>query len=119
MPVDLQVGMQAALHQNSRSAKFDGLTDLLVNGFEVEDVSLFRLWALQWPIKSTKSAVLGAVVGVINVAINDVGGHAFRMKPTAHRIGFHPDADQIIGMKQVKRLLFGQSHGPSRGQMQL
>ncbi len=111
MPVNFQVGMQAALHQHSGSAQFDSLTNLFVNGFEIEDVSLFGLGPFQRTIEGAESAVFGAVVGVINVAINDVGGHAFGMKLAAQGVGFHADANQIIGMKKVESLLLGQGHG--------
>ena len=41
VPVDLQIGMQAALHQHAGAAQFDGLPNLVVDGVELEDVSLF------------------------------------------------------------------------------
>jgi hypothetical protein len=46
VPVNLQIGMQAALHQHARAAEFDGLANLLVDGVEIEDVAFFRRRAL-------------------------------------------------------------------------
>ncbi len=92
VPVDFQIGMQSTLHQHARPAQFDGLANLVVNGLEIEDVSLFSLRPLQWSIKSAEGAVLGAVVRVINIAVNDVRDHALRMEPATHRIGLHADA---------------------------
>jgi hypothetical protein len=45
-PVDLQVGMDAALHQHAGAAHLQGLGDLLVDLFEFEDVALFGLGPL-------------------------------------------------------------------------
>src|SRR5208283_4868460 len=102
MPVDLQVGMQAALHQHSRAAHFDSLTNLLVDGFKIEDVSFFGFRAFQRTIEGTEGAVFGAEVGVIKVAINDVSGYAFGVERAAQRVRFHADADQVVGTKQVE-----------------
>ena len=45
-PVDLQVGMNAALHQHARPAHLHRLGDLLVDVLEVQDVALVRRAAL-------------------------------------------------------------------------
>ena len=42
VPIDLEVGMQAALHQHARAAQFDRLADLVVDRFELEDVAFLR-----------------------------------------------------------------------------
>ena len=39
-PVDLQIGMNAALHQHARAAHLERLGDLLVDLLEVENVAL-------------------------------------------------------------------------------
>ena len=41
-PVDLQIGMKAALHQHAGAAHLLGLGDLVVDRLEVEDVALAR-----------------------------------------------------------------------------
>src|SRR6476469_8592491 len=38
VPINLEVRMEAALHQYARSAKLDGLMNLVVNSLEIEDV---------------------------------------------------------------------------------
>src|SRR5437870_9298510 len=101
VPVNFQIGMQAALHQNSGAAEFDGFANLVVDRFEIEDVSLFSFGSLQWTIKRAERAVFGAEVRVINVAIDDVGDHALGMQFTAHGVSFHADADKVIGAKQI------------------
>src|SRR5438132_13289557 len=114
VPVNFQIGMQAALHQHACAAKFDGFANLVVDRFEIEDVSLFSFGPLQWTIKRAESAVFGAEVRVINVAIDDVGDHALGMQLAAQGVGFHTDADQIIGAKQIDSLCFGKGHSATK-----
>ena len=66
----------------------------------------FACGPFQRTIKRAEGAVLGAEVGVIDVAVDDVGDHAFGMQLAAHRVGFHADADQVVGLKHLQRLLF-------------
>ena len=42
VPVDLEIGMQASLHEHAGAAEFDGLANLFVDGVEVENVAFFR-----------------------------------------------------------------------------
>ena len=53
-PVDLQLRMDATLHQNARPAHLFRLANLVVDLVELEDVSLGRKLALQRPIKCAK-----------------------------------------------------------------
>src|SRR5438105_1505901 len=99
--------MQATLHQHTSSAELDGFTNLFVNCVEVKDVSLFRLWPFQRAVKRAERAVLGAEIRVINVAVNDVGDHAFGMKLAADGIGFHSDTDEVVRLIKFKRLGVG------------
>ena len=114
VPLDLQIGMQAALQQHAGAAQLDRLAHLVVNGVEVEDVSLLRQLALERAIEGAEGAVLGAEVGVVDVAVDDVGDHAVGMQAAAHRVGFHPDADQVIGAIHLERFSFGQGHRTSQ-----
>jgi len=114
VPLDLQIGMQATLHQNSGAAEFDGFANLVVDRFQIEDVPLFGFGSFQWTIKRAECAVLGAEVRVINVAIDDVSDHALGMQFTAHGVSFHADADQVIGAKQIYSLCFGEGHSATK-----
>src|SRR5437870_4560320 len=114
VPPDLQIGMQAALHQHACAAKFDGFANLVVDRFEIEDVPLFSFGSLQWTIKRAERAVFGAEVRVINVAIDDVGDHALGMQFAPDGVGFHADADQVIGAKQIYSLCFGEGHSATK-----
>src|SRR4051812_31091868 len=92
-PVNLEVRMQAALHQDPGATDFDRLADLFKNGVEIQDVALSGKLALQRTIEGAEGAVLGAEIGVINVAVNDIGDHVLRMELAAKRVGFHTNAD--------------------------
>src|SRR5262250_2380770 len=107
MPIDLQVWMQAALHQHASATQFNGLTDFVVDSLETENVSLFGLGSLQRTIKRAKRAVLGAEIRVIDVAVDDVGGNTLRVQSASHCVGFHANADEIVGTVEVKGLSRG------------
>ena len=107
VPIDLEIGMQATLHQHSGTAKFDSLFYFVVNGIEVEDIALFGFRPFQRPVKGAKGTVFGAKVRVVNVAIDNVCNHTFRVQLAALRVGFHAQSDQVIGSEQLKRFLFG------------
>ena len=102
--------MQAALHQDAGAAQFNSFPDLFVDGLEIQDVALFGLGAFEWAVEGAEGAVLGAVVRVIDVAVDDVGDHAFRMQAAAQGVCFHADADEVVGAKQIEGLCFGQGH---------
>src|SRR6266705_937929 len=114
VPVNFQIGMQAALHQHACPAKFYRLANLVVDGFKIEDVPLFSFGSLQWTIKRAERAVFGAEVRVINVAIDDVGDHALGMQFAPDGVGLHADANQIIGTKQIDSLCFGKGHSATK-----
>ena len=107
VPLDLQVRMQAALHEHAGAAEFHRLADLVVDRFEFEDVSFFRRRPLQRPVKRAEGAVLGTEIRIVNIAVNDVGDHALGMQLAAHAVRFHADADQVIGTEHLDGLLLG------------
>ncbi len=109
-PIDLQVWVDAALHQHTCSAHLQRLGDLLVDLFELEDVAFGGLGSLQRPIEGAEGAVLGAEVGVVDVAIDDVADHALGVKAAADSIGLKAQADEVRGVEVIECLLAGQSH---------
>src|ERR1700722_3229063 len=102
--------MQTALHQYSGASEFDGLADLFVDGIELEDVALFRCRPFQGTVEGAEGAVLGTKIRVVNIAVDDVGDRTFGMKPAPDRVGFHSDADQVIGLEHLQGLLFRERH---------
>ena len=99
--IDLEVRVKAALHEDSRAAQRESFIDLLEDRLERLDVSFGRTHR---PVEGAKRAVLRANIGVVDVAVNDVGDHAFRMEPLAHGVSLEADAEQIIGLQHVESL---------------
>ena len=111
VPFDLQVRMQTALHQHAGAADLDRLADLLVDGLEIVDVTFGAAGPFRG-VEGAEGAVLGAEIGVVDVAVDDVGGHALGMELATDRIGLHADADEVVGLEEVEGLGFGQCHAP-------
>ena len=118
VPINLEVWMEAALHQYARPAKLDGLMNLVVNSLEIEDVALFRFRSLEWTIEGTEGAVLSAVVCVVNFAVDDLGDDSVRMELTADRVSFHADANQVVGLEHIDCLLLSEGHAESQNPSQ-
>src|SRR6266853_576133 len=110
VPVDLEIWMQPALHQHASPAEFDCLANLFIDSVEVEDVAFLRGWPFQRTIKRTEGAIFGAEIGVVNIAVDDVGYGAFGMYFAAEGVGLHANPDEIIGLKHLQSLLFSQGH---------
>src|SRR5579872_1083251 len=102
--------MQAALEQHAGAAELEHLLDLFVNFFERQDIALF---VSNGAVKRAKRTIFGAKIGVIDVAIDLVGGHARVVLLHAEGVRLHPDPEQIVGFEHLDGLLFRQSHnGP-------
>src|ERR1700722_12790837 len=109
-PFDLEIGVQAALHKHAGAAHLHGFGNFLVNRFEVENVTFAGELTFKRPIKSTKTAILGAKICIVDVAVNDVGNYALGMQLAPKRIGFHPQADEVIGAEIIESLSPGNGH---------
>ena len=110
IPLQLQLRMQAALHEHPGAAQFYRLPDFFVNGFKIEHITLGTAGALHRRIKRAEGAVFSAEIGVINVAVNDVSDHTFRMNLAAESIRLHAGPDKIVRPKQLQGLMFSERH---------
>ncbi len=75
IPLDAQLRMQAALHQDARAAQVDGLLNLFEDDFLRMDVAF---GVAHGPVEGAEAAIFGAEIGVVDVAVDDVADHAFR-----------------------------------------
>src|ERR1035437_4066425 len=102
--------MDAALHQHARSTHLLRLCDLFVDLLKIQNVTLVRRGPFQRPVECAEGAVLRAEIGVVDVAVDDVGDHALGMKAATYGVGLKAQADQVGGVEIVERLLAGQRH---------
>ena len=94
----LRSGMQAALHQDAGAAQVDGFLNLAEDGFVRQDVAF---GVAHRAVERAEAAVFGAEIGVVDVAVDDVADHAFRMQLAADGVGGHADADQVVALEHV------------------
>ena len=114
-PVDFEIGMKAALHEDAGAAHLQGFGDLLVDFFEREDVALVgagNVFAFfgERAVEGAEGAVLGAEVGVVDVAIDDVGDDALGVEAAADGVGLEAQPDEVRGVEVIEGLLAGQRH---------
>src|ERR1700722_16668174 len=98
VPLDFQLGVQTALHQDACAAQVDRLLDFVEDHFLGMNVPF---GVPHGPVERAEAAVFSAEIGVINVAIDDIADDAMRMKLAAHGIGRRADADQVVALKQI------------------
>ena len=91
-PLELQIRMEAALHQQLRTAMLDQLPDLGENIRIAEDVSL---WIGFVPIECTEFALRGTNVGVVDIAIDNERDLPSGMHLTPQIVGQSPQLEQI------------------------
>ena len=80
IPLELEMRVQPALHQDLVAAQGDGLADLLEQNVAIEHVGL---GIVDFPVKRAEIADGRADVGVIDVAVDVVGAERLGMKPPA------------------------------------
>jgi hypothetical protein len=97
IPLDLEIGMQPALHQHARAAQVERLLDFREDGFLRQNVAF---GVAHGPVEGAEAAIFRAEVGVVDVAVDDVGDHVLGMPAAADRVGLHADADEVVGGKQ-------------------
>ena len=116
IPLDAKVRMQAALHQHTGAAKRDRLVDLLANFLERADVSVRRARAT---IESAEGTDNVADVGVVDVAVDDVGDDVCRMPALANFVGGRADAGDVMRLKQRGAIVGGQPRPPARARSKI
>src|SRR5713226_8329610 len=105
--LDAQVGMQPALKENAGAAEREHFVNLLVDGFEREQIAFLRT---EGTVKGAKRAVLGAEIGVVDVAVNLIRGDARVGLLLADLVGGHADPQQVIALEHFESLLLRDAH---------
>src|SRR3954447_18650331 len=107
IPIDLEIGVETALHQNARASQADSLLDLGKYELTRENVSFF---VAERTIEGAEAAVLSAKIRVVYIAIDNVADDAVRVDLLPDCVRRHADSDQVIALKHVYGLLSG-DHG--------
>ena len=97
VPVECELGMQAALHENLLSTEGDGLFDLAQQLFARKDVAFL---ALGRSVKRTKVTNGRADVRVVDVSVDIVCTIGFRMHAARDGVGRTSQRGQILRLKQ-------------------
>src|ERR1700722_6410165 len=98
IPFNLQVGVQAALHQNTGTAQIDGFLNLVEDHILRMHVAFL---VAHGTVEGAETAILSAKIGVVDISVYDVAHHAVRMQLAAHRVSGHPNADQIVAVINI------------------
>ena len=61
-------------------------------------------------VEGAERAVLRAEIGVVDIAIDDVGHHALGVKAPTDGVGLEAQPDEVRGIEVIKGLLAGQRH---------
>ena len=61
-------------------------------------------------VEGAEGAVLGAEIGVVDVAIDDVGDYAFGVQAATDGVGLEAQPDEVRGVEVVEGLLASQRH---------
>ena len=97
VPLELELRMQAALHQNLIAAELDRFLNLLQQLVALEHVA-FRM--LRRAIERAEIADRRADVRVVDVAIDVVGANRLRMQPPRDGVGGAAERRQIVRFEQ-------------------
>ena len=98
VPLDAELGVVAALHQQRGAAQRQRLLDLLEDHRARQGVALAGV--TRPPVERAEVAVRVADVGVVQVPVDDERDLIGRRLATAKLVGSPPDRDQLAGREQ-------------------
>ena len=104
IPLDSEVGVQPALHQDARAAERNGFIDLRADFFEAANVGVGCARAT---VERAKGPDDLADVRLVDVAIDDVGDDVLRVTPRAYLIGSGSHACDVVRFEQGPALVDG------------
>lgn len=103
VPLDVEIRMQAALHQHARSAKLDRLVNALLDLLHRMDVCIRFT---RPPIERAEGADDVANVRIIDVTVDDVGYDVGVVLASAYLVGGKADPQDILRFEE-RRAIFG------------
>ena len=108
-----QFGVEAALEEHAAAAVVLEFLELGGQLVPAQDVAAFGPGR---PVKGAEAAAGDADVGVIDVAVDDVGDPGLGVEPTAHPVGRGPQGQQVQVPEPVGCFPVEAAAGKSRGQ---
>ena len=97
VPLDRQVGVDAALHEDAGAVEGEGLLDLLADLLEGEEVAL---GVAGLAVEGAEAAAVDADVGVVDVAIDVVGGDRGVVVAVADLLRGEAEVEQVAFEEQ-------------------
>src|ERR1035438_5494571 len=88
--------------RSARASSIKTLLDFSEDGFLRQDVTLGMAHG---PVEGAEGAIFRAEVGVIDVAVDDVGDYVLGMPAAADGVCLHADTDEIVRRKQIEGFL--------------
>src|ERR1700748_1781679 len=101
IPLDLQVWVQTALHENPRTAQIYRLLNFAQNRLDGENVAFGMSHG---PVKGTKTTVLRAKIRVIDIAVDNVADYTIWVKLAPHHVGLLANRKQVVTSKKIDGL---------------
>ena len=84
------------------------LANLVEDNFPGQDVAFL---VAQRPVESAKAAIFRAEVGVVDIAIDDVGDYAFGMEAATDGVSLEAQPNEIGGVEVIEGLGAGERQG--------
>src|ERR1051326_5706143 len=106
VPLNAEIGVQSALHQNASAAERNRLVDLFANCVDRLHVGIRRAGP---PIKRTERADDVADVRVIDVSVDDVSDYVGGMLALANLVRRRSDFGNLVGFKKRRAVFRRQS----------
>src|SRR5688572_22307820 len=100
--IDLQIRMNAALHQDTGATESDRFFDLFVDHMIRKNVSLR---VALYPVERTERAKLLADIGVVDVAIDDIADDIIRMPADSDAVSRFSQIEQVRVFEEQDRLI--------------
>ena len=114
VPLEVEGGIHAALHQDLGAADLHQLPDLVEEGFVIKRVGVVLITC---PLERAEDAFGSADIGVVDVAIDDVGSEMIPMKRPTSLVRQATQGLGIASVVEIKRLLWSESGGSFRDRL--
>jgi len=107
-PADVEVGGEAALHHDRGAAEVERLLDLAMDLCRREQVTLTAPRAL---VEGAEAAARDAVVGVVDIAVDDEGDLAPGVQAATYLVGAEAELEQVAAFEEVESLGIAETRG--------